>query len=413
MNRQPYETPPQHWGPELNVWWVRLCRPLRLRELRRKQKMTRIDVEGFEPLRQVMKEGAGILITPNHSFHYDSYVLIEAAHQLGRPFHILTAWQVFAMSNWLDRWWMQKHGCFSIDRESNDMHAFRQSVSILADSSYPLVIFPEGDIYHTNDRVTPFREGAAAIALAASRRAKRKIYCVPCALKCWYVRDPTRDLLRLMDRLEQRLLWRPRPDLSLGERALRLAGGVLALKEIEYLGDARPGALEERSDSLADTILTRQERFYGLDESGESIPERVKDLRRAIIQRKDQPHIDLNDRARYQSDMEDLFLVIQLYSYPSNYLAGKMSLERIAETLDKFEEDILRAPLPSVRGTRRVVVRFGEPIPVQPDRQRRTAAAQLNTTLENAVQHLLDELNAVHLTRGIRQTGNGGGSSPL
>ena len=30
-----------------------------------------------------------------------------------------------------------------------------------------LVIFPEGEIYHCNERVTPFREGAAAIAVAA------------------------------------------------------------------------------------------------------------------------------------------------------------------------------------------------------------------------------------------------------
>src|SRR5262249_54714181 len=116
---------------------------------------------------------------------------------------------------------------------------------------------------------------------------------------------------------------------------------------------------------------------------------------------------------RYRSDMDDLFFVIQLYSYPNNYLAEKMSLERIAETLDKFEEDLLRAPLPSVRGTRRVVVRFGEPIPVQPERHRRGVASQLTRMLEQRVQHLLDELNLAHLTRGTRQTGNGGGSSPL
>ena len=40
--------------------------------------------------------------------------------------------------------------------------------------------------------------------------------------------------------------------------------------------------------------------------------------------------------------MEDLFFVIQLYSYPGDYVAEKPSIERIAETLDKFEEDVLR-----------------------------------------------------------------------
>jgi 1-acyl-sn-glycerol-3-phosphate acyltransferase len=412
MNRQPYQTPPRYWPPLLSKWWVELCRPLRLRELHRKQKILRIDIDGLGPLRKLLDENAGVLITPNHSFHYDSYILFEAAHRVCRPFHIMTAWQVFAMSSWLERWWMQRHGCFSIDRESNDLQALRQSVNILVDSPYPLVVFPEGDIYHTNDQVTPFREGAAAIALAAARRAKRKIYCVPCALKCWYVKDPTPALLRLMDRLEQRLLWRPRPDLSLPRRVLRLADGALSLKEVEHLGHPRTGGLPQRASYLADTILRRQERFYELEQISEQVPERVKELRRSIIQRMEQPRTDVNDLARFQSDMEDLFFVIQLYSYPGDYLVRDQSIERIAETLDKFEEDLLRANLPGVRGTRRVAVRFGEPIPVAPERQRRDAVPLFSRALETKVQQLLDALNADQRMRGTRQTGSGGGNSP-
>ena len=40
--------------------------------------------------------------------------------------------------------------------------------------------------------------------LSAAKRNRRKIACVPCAVKCVYVKDPTPGLLRLMDRLHPR-----------------------------------------------------------------------------------------------------------------------------------------------------------------------------------------------------------------
>jgi 1-acyl-sn-glycerol-3-phosphate acyltransferase len=362
--------------------------------LRRQQKMLRIDVEGAEHLRRLLDQGAGVLLTPNHSFHYDSYVLLDAADRVGTPVHIMTAWQVFAMSSWFERYSMQKHGCFSIDRESNDLQAFRQAVRLLQESPHPLVVFPEGEIYHTNDWVNPFREGAAAIALTAARKTQRPIACLPCALKCFYIKDPTPELLSLMDRLEERLLWRPRHDLSLPQRVYRLARGIVSLKELEYLGKARRGGLRERCDHLADVILTRQERHYGLRPGQDSIPERVRELRRTLIDRLGKPHPDPVTTTRAHADMEDLFFVIQLYSYPGQYLREKMTLERLAETLDKLEEDLLGTEYPGVRGARRVVVRFGEPVPVAKERHKKEAVPQLTQTLQISVQRLLDQINA-------------------
>ena len=87
------------------------------------------------------------------------------------------------------------HGCFSVDREGTDMKAFRQATEVLQNSPHPLVIFPEGEVYHLNERTTPFREGAAAIALSAAKRAKRDVVCVPCAIKYEYLEDPRPNLL--------------------------------------------------------------------------------------------------------------------------------------------------------------------------------------------------------------------------
>jgi 1-acyl-sn-glycerol-3-phosphate acyltransferase len=394
MNRQPFQTPPRWWEPKLNPLWVRLCRPLRRNTLFRKQRLVRIDVHGLDHLRRALDEGKGVMITPNHSAHYDSNVLYEVSDRLGRPFHFLTAWQVFAMSNWFERLMLTRHGCFSIDRESTDLRAFRQAIDILRASRYPLVVFPEGDIYHLSDRVTPFREGAAAIALAAAKKAPRPVVCIPCGIKFRYTQDPTPELLRLMDKLERRLFRRPRPEQPLAERIYRFAEAVLVLKELEYLGQPATGPVAPRTAALADAILRRLEDRYGVSRRSPLVPERVKELRRLAIQQLEKAAGDEAKRQQLTDDLDDLFFVVQLFSYPGDYVAEQPSIERLAETLDKFEEDLLEAPTAGVRGKRQVLVRFGEPIEVRRGPDKKDGVAQLTRTLEKRVQALLDEMNA-------------------
>jgi 1-acyl-sn-glycerol-3-phosphate acyltransferase len=340
------------------------------------------------------------MIAANHSFHYDSFVLWEAADRLGRPVHFLTAWQVFAMSSRFDRWSLQRHGCFSIDREDNDRQAFKQAVDILKESRYPLVVFPEGDIYHTNDRVMPFREGAAAIAMAAAKRTERRVVIAPCALKCWYVEDPTAELCRLMTRLEERLYWRPRPDLTLPERILRFADGLLVLKEMDHFGTPQAGNPWTRSAALAESILNQLEERYGVMRRLPATPERVKALRQKIIKQMSAVASD-DGRTPFRQHMDDLFLVMQLYSYPPNYVTERPTIERIAETLDKFEEDIFEVDVPGVRGSRRVLIRFGEPIELPSERTPRDVPEYTQLT-QSRVQALLDEMNGSSAARHTR-----------
>ena len=187
-----------------------------------------------------------MLITPNHSSHADCFSLYGAADALGIPFYVMVAWQVFQRSGWLRRLALRHHGCFSVDREGTDMNAVRRAREILQSGRYPLVIFPEGEVYHINARVTPFRDGPAAIALMAAKKASRPIVCMPCAMRYRYLQDPTPELLQLMDQLEQAIYWKPRPDLDLPLRIYHLAEGLLALKEVEFFGRTNSGAIPER-----------------------------------------------------------------------------------------------------------------------------------------------------------------------
>jgi hypothetical protein len=239
--------------------------------------------------------------------------------------------------------------------------------------------------------VTPFREGAAAIALTAARRAKRPVVCVPCGIKYFLRDDPTPELLRLADRIEEKLLWRPRRELPLEQRIYRVAEGALALKEIEHLGQIYPGPLPQRIQNLSEVILRRLEQHFRLDPTGRDVPARVKLLRQQVVKEVGTLPESATERRQYARDLDDIFLVVQLFSYPGNYVAERPNLERMAETLAKFEEDLLGVVIAAVRGTWHAVIAFGEPILVPQDRDG-DKASTLTRQLEDHVQGLLNEL---------------------
>ena len=370
-----------------------MTRGYRRWRLRREQSIRDISVHGSHHLQRCLDEGQGILLTPNHAAHYDSAALYLAADQIPTPLYFMTAWQVFGMSSRWDRFLMQRLGCFSIDRESTDRRAFKQAVHILRNCPQPLVIFPEGDIYHITDRVTAFREGAAAIAVAAARKSSRPVSVIPCGIKFWYQDDPTHQLHEVMTRLDNHLFLHPKPRQALPERVYRFAEALLSLKEIEYFGATRSGTLTARIGQLAREVLQALETRYGLRPTANQIPERVKNLRQAIIRLVEQEDTIGLGRETLAHDMEDLFFVMQLYSYPGDYLHGDPSVERLAETLDKFEEDVFGQEIPSIKGKRRVEIHFGSPIEVTTQWTGRDGVSQLTQHCQHQVQCLIDHMS--------------------
>jgi len=350
--------------------------------------LSEIDVQGADHLQRVLAEGLGALILPNHPTHADPFVLTEVSDRLDLPFYYMTAWQVFARTHALGRRVLRHHGCFSINREGHDLRAYRQAVQILQ-GERPLVIFPEGEVFHLNDRVVPFRRGAATAALRAAHRSGRPVACIPCGLKYRYVDDPSPQLHEVMGRLEGRLGLAPHSGMPLGRRILRLADGLLDAKEWEYFGALRGGPTHARAQSLMTNLLEHHERRYRVARPCLTIPERVKEIRRLAIARRDAKSFDAES---VQCDLDDLLFVTQLYSYPTDYLTGRPSLERIAETVDKLEEDVLQVVTAGRRGIRRVSVVFGEPVLAMPDGG--TSAAELTDELRRRVQSILDAGNS-------------------
>lgn len=388
MNRYPMVFAPRSWSPALNPLAVRLLRPLRKRRLRVHVQLNDVAVQGTEHLRESLASGQQILITPNHPSHADPFAIYEACEQAGTSCHIMAAWHVFAKSSRLMRKCLQWHGCFSIDRESNDLTAFRDAVQVLKNRREPLVIFPEGDIYHCNERVTPFREGAAAIAIAAARRSDRPTVILPTAIRYRFAGDPTPHLEQTVCELEKRILWRPRPELPLVERVRSVGDAVLGLKEIEFYGYSLNGPLPKRLQKLIEFILTQLEERYQLEPTG-TPPKRVKRLRQAILTKLHDRQTASEERAKLRQQLDDAFTVLQLFSYPGNYLDdASPSIERIAETVDKLEEDVLQVKTATIRGPRDVTIIFGEPIAVSTAKSR-DATLALTARIEEKVAEMV------------------------
>ncbi len=391
MDAQPYQTPPRSWAPALNQKRVRFWRWARERIRLKYHNLIEVEVHGLENLRRCVDAKQGVLITPNHSCHADPTVLYWVADQLKMPLYFMAAWQIFSKANWFRLMFLRHHGCFSVDRDGTDITALRRSVDILRREPYPLVIFPEGEIYHLNKRVTPFHDGPAAIARSAAKGADRPIACVPCGIRYEYTENPMEELLALMDELEEQILWRPKRSLILRKRIYQFAEAILGLKETEYLGHTQSGTLPERIKALAEFILSRLEDAYGINNRAASLPERVKACRRHAIQLTEDGTRSEVEQDAAKVDLDDLFIVTQLFSYPGTYASKKPTIEDMAEVLDKFEEDVLRRETATVRGARRAVISFGEPIPVDAGKGK-AGTHELTERLEHEVQTLLDNL---------------------
>jgi 1-acyl-sn-glycerol-3-phosphate acyltransferase len=379
MDPMPYATPPRWWSPRLRIFWIRLLRRGRIWFQRRRDGLADVQIHGLEHLRQAVDQGCGVLVTPNHATHADPFVLLAAGDRLGRPFYHMVAWQSFYLLPWISRWVIRWHGCFSVDREGNDFRAFRQAVDVVEQRPQPLAVFAQGEVYHNARRLTPFRPGVARIALHAARHSQRRIVCVPAAITYRYLEDPTPALERLCGRLEKTFLWQP-ATCSMVERVSQLREAFLTLNQLEYLGRVEPGPTNERMTALVETVLQRIEAGAKTVSRASNIPDRVTYLRRRAI------------RQKAGRDLEDLNAAVQLYSYAEDDLAGRPTIEHVAEVLDRLEEDVLRAPTASLHGLRRGFLLFGPPLEVKGFAEEKGAPRALTEALEHRVRGLMDEV---------------------
>ena len=390
---KPYEFIPPHRG---NLWPTIIQR-FRLidRWLRKSHGITSYECRHAERLQQSLDAGYGILLTPNHSRPADPIVMGWLARECRTHVYAMASWHLY-QQDWFTAFAIEKMGGFSVYREGVDRKALNTSIEVLAEADRPLIIFPEGAVTRTNDRLNALLDGIAFIARAAAKKREKlepgsKVVVHPVAIKYRFLGDLEAELAPVLAEIEHRFSWRVhRMQSSLMDRISRIGKGLLALKEIEYFGRPQDGRLHERLDGLLDRLLIRLEEYWiGEAQSGPVVP-RVKALRTKILPEMVEGKISKEERQRRWEQLADIYLSQQVSSYPPDYLTEHPSVDRLLETVERYEEDLTDkvTPHPDIHA----IIEVGEPIEVSPKRDRSAATDPLMDEIEMRLQGMLDAL---------------------
>src|SRR5262245_7931893 len=227
VSDKPYVPVPPYRG----TLWPRLLSLYVPRYLHRRYGTANVQIVGDDKLRASIAAGHGVLIAPNHCRDEDPLIVNALASKVHKPFFVVASAHLFRDSK-LQSFVLRRAGAFSIYREGMDKQAVQTSIEILETAERPLVIFPEGHISRTNDRLTPMLEGTALIARqAAKKRAKdnKKVVIHPVAVRYSFPFDAAAAAAQMLDEIETRLTWRPSRGITLHERFKKVGAGLLAL----------------------------------------------------------------------------------------------------------------------------------------------------------------------------------------
>jgi 1-acyl-sn-glycerol-3-phosphate acyltransferase len=388
---KPYRFVPPHRG---RIWGYLFRHYFLAGYLRRRWVIVAAEFPGADLLRASLDARHGIILAANHCRPCDPMVTGLLVDHLGFHLYGMASWHLF-MEGRFQRWLIRRMGAFSLYREGTDRESVKTAIEILVAAERPLGIFPEGAVSRTNDHLNELQDGVAFIARTAARlRAKRsppgRVVVHPLILKYFFEGDLAASVTPVLEDIERRLSWRPQRELPLLERTCKVGEGLLALKEIEYLGRPQPGPLAPRVAALTEHLLAPLEDEWLDGRRGGSVIERVKRVRSAILPDMVAGVVSAEEHARRWRQLADAYLAQQLSCYVPDYLTPSSPPEHLLETVERFEEDLTDTA--RVHGPLRVVLRTGPAIEVSPTRERRGGDDPLMKQIEAGMRTVLQEM---------------------
>lgn len=388
---KPYKFVPPHRGE----WWPTFIQYFDLYSihLRKHEGVYAHEVRHAERLRTSLDAGHGIMLTPNHPRPGDPLAVGYLARAAKTNVFAMASWHLFNQG-WFHSWAIRKMGAFSLNREGVDMQAINTAIDILNTGQRPLIIFPEGGSTRTNDRLHALLDGVSFIARAGAKKRKKRdgglVVVHPVAIKYLFQGDFQSAANEVLSEIEQRLSWRPRPKVPIMDRVSKVGVALLTLKEMECFGRPQEGRLAERLKNLIDRLLgPLEEEWLGGVQTGGVIP-RVKALRVKIMPEMVQGNLSPQERERRWDQLHDIYLAQQVSCYPPDYLTSQPSVDRLLETIERFEEDLNDKT--RVHGHLKVVIEVGEAIEVSPERDRKATVDPLMQEIEQRLQAMLSRL---------------------
>lgn len=367
------------------------------RNLRQVHGVVDHECRNLDRLRESLQAGHGVMVCANHPRTADAICMGFVAREVPCQFFVMASWHLFNQS-WLNRFLLRLLGGFSVNREGLDRQAIDEAVRILKTAERPLLIFPEGTTSRTNDQLMALMDGPAFIArTAAKRRLKEsggKVVVHPVGIRYLFRGDLQSAADKVLTDIEHRLTWRPSPELPLIDRLVKIGNGLLTLKELEYqICVPANSTLRDRQTAMVNHLLDALEQEWLGGPRREGIAVRIKNLRMKIFPELSRKVLSDAERQRRWRQLQDTYLAQQIDCYPDRYVTRFPSVDRILETIEKFEEDLTDTC--RVHGHLKVVIDVGEAIEVPVERERGAADADPFMNLVRCrLEQMLGQLQA-------------------
>lgn len=393
---EPYEFVP----PVESDFWCWVFRKVRLYPfLKNVYKVESFECRGVEKLRASIDSGSGVILAANHSRLADPLAIGHLSGVAKTELFAMASWHLF-MEGAIQRWFIRRMGAFSVYREGNDRQAINQAIDILVENRRPLLIFPEGAVSRHCDLLMELMDGPGFIARQAAKKrekaGKGPVVIHPVAIRYSFDGDIDATIGPDLEALEKTLSWHPQTHLKTHERIRKIGTALLALKEVEYLGEAHEGDPHKRADRLVATLLRRLEEKWnvanGDDPGAKDVVARVKKIRVALLPGIIEKKVSKEEREERWRDLAVCYYLQQIVHYPPGYLTGKNSLpERVIETVERMIEDY--EDRASYHGPLKCTMVVGDPIEVSSVRDRSAKTDPAMAQAAEALQATLDELS--------------------
>ena len=157
--------------------------------------------------------------------------------------------------------------------------------------------------------------------------------------------------------------------MPLVDRIVKVGDALLKIKELQYGCEVPEGTfLRDRQTNMVNHLLhpLEEEWLSGPQEGGIQI--RIKNLRVKIFPDMIGDTLSLDERKRRWEHLERTYLAQQIDCYPDQYVTEHPSVDRLLETVEKFEEDFTDKC--RVHGHLKAITVVGDPIEVSTKRER-------------------------------------------
>lgn len=388
---KPYKFVPPHTGN----WIPSAIQKLRVvdRYLAKHEGVVSHEIRGIDHLKESLRQKKGILLAPNHCRYADPLAMGWVAREIDTHVYAMASWHLFNQSR-LQAWAIRMMGGFSVYREGLDRQSLDTAIDVLVKANRPLVVFPEGTVFRTNDVLQPLLDGVAFLARTAARRRAKDgggdVVIHPVAIKYLFHGKLRASVEPVISSIEQRLTWAKSEDQPLTDRVRRIANALLTLKELEHFGEAQDGTVGERQKRLIDHLLGPLEvEWCGAVQRGNLIP-RIKQLRTKMVPNLTTGEISTAQRDKIWRQLASIYLAQQIGSYPNEYFQQPTTVTRVLETVERLEEDLTDRV--RVHSPLHAVIQIDEAITIGTDKAPKDAEDPIMIQLRCRLQAMLDLL---------------------